>query len=189
MIQLSRFALSILILCTISCGGGGSSGDTIVPDGDESSNLIGSFTAEITNPTDLTVFMSEVSGGSSSLVVVGVDVTGTDDIFGASFYVSYDPQLADFVNWSRGNLLEYGGQQVIYQIAENTPGLIVVGITRAGGDAGGVDVISTMNLVSLTFRMTDPGSCTVSFQNGSFDDGALNPIPGLSWYGGTLVAN
>jgi hypothetical protein len=46
-----------------------------------------------------------------------------------------------------------------------------------------------MNLISLTFRVTDPGTCPVSFQNGSFDDGALNPIPGLSWHGGTLVAN
>jgi hypothetical protein len=190
MIQLSRFALSMLILFTISCGGGGSSGDTIVPGGNQPSNtLVGSFSAENSNPTDLTVCMSEISGGSNSLVVVGIDVTGTDDIFGANFEVTYDPQIANFVNWSPGSLLEYGGQQVIYQIVENTPGLIVIGIARAGGDAGGVNVTSTATLVRLTFQVTDPGSCPVGFQGGSFDDGALDPIPGLSWHGGTLVAN
>jgi hypothetical protein len=133
--------------------------------------------------------MSEVSGGSNSLVVVGIDVTGTDDIFGAGFDVTYDPQIANLVNWSPGNLLEYGGQQVLYEVVENIPGLIVVGVTRQGAGSGGVDVTSTMNLVSLTFQVSDPGSCQVGFQNNSFIDGAQNVIPGLSWHGGTLVAN
>lgn len=181
---------SLGIVVALSCGGGSSDGGT-TDGGGGSTSLVGSFSASQANPGDNSVAMAEGSGTNGNLVVVEVNVTGTSNLFGAAFDVTYDSSRATFVNWSPGTVLESGGQSVSYQVSATQPGLVVIGISRTGSQAGGVDVTAAQPAIRLTFRVTQAGNSTLGFGNASLQDAQSPPqdIPGLSWYGGTLVAN
>ena len=174
----------------VSCSGGGPSGNTIIPEPPGgSSNLVGSFDPAQPSPADSTISMSQGSATSGDIVMVQVNVTGIDNLFGVNFDVIYNPALADYLRDYPGTILESGGQSVSYILTENQPGVIVAGVARNGAEAGGVDVTATRALVTLAFRVTGAGSSPVSFQNESCVDANLELIPGLTWAGGTLLAN
>jgi len=181
---------AICLGAAVCCGGGGTSESPIPEDPGGSTPLAGSFTPELASPGDGTVAMA-LGGASGNLVTVEVNVTGVDDVFSADFDVTYDPQQAEFVNWSAGTLLETGGNTPSYILTAVQPGLVTVGATRTGGSSGGVDVGASQTLINLLFRVTEPGASALTFQSASLLDAQdlPQPIPGLSWFGGTLTGN
>jgi hypothetical protein len=178
-------------LVAVACGGGSSSGKVINDGDDGSTALAGSFVADQASPGASSVAAAEGDGSSGNLVIVEVNVTGTDDLFGAAFDVVYDPGRASFVNWAPGDAFEDGGETVAYQVSASQAGRVVVGIGRTGAGAGGVNVSGTVPVIRLTFRVDQAGSSTVGFENASLQDAQSPPqdIQGISWFGGTLVAN
>jgi hypothetical protein len=184
-------AVSTLVLA-VACGGGeGSSDGGVINDSSQSRVVAASFTPDEPDPSDDSIAMSLVTGGVTNRVTVGVDVTGTDDVFGASFDVIYDSSSAQYVSWGRGSLLENHGQNVTYVVSEGVAGRLVVGISCIGCPSG-VNVTDSRQLVELTFVVSEPGATSLRFANASLLDSAAPnpaPIPGLDWFGGTLTGN
>jgi hypothetical protein len=180
-----------LMALLISCSGGGPAGNTIIPEPPGgSSNLVGSFDPAQPSPGAGTISMSQGSATSGDIVMVQINVTGIDNLFGVNIDVVYNSALADYLGEYDGNsILASGGRSVSCVFSEQQPGTIVGGIARNGADAGGVDVTTTQELITLAFRVTGAGSSTISVQNESCADADLQAIPGLTWSGGTLLAN
>jgi hypothetical protein len=189
--NLYRIIPIALMALLISCSGGGPSGNTIIPEPPGgSSNLVGGFQAAQPNPGNGTVSMSEGSATSGDVVMVQINVTGIDNLFGVNIDVVYNTALADFLGEYHDNsILASGGNSVSSVFSEPQPGTIVGGIARNGAGAGGMDVVGTQELVTLAFRVTGAGNSTISVQNESCVDADLQAIPGLGWSGGTLLAN
>ena len=189
--SLATALFATLVCLTVACGGsggggGGGSGPNPAPP-----SFVAGFSADEPNPGNLTVSMAEASGGGDQ-VTVAVNVTGTNDVYGSELTVLFDPASVAFVSRSAGTLLESGGYSVIYEDALISPGRLLVSATRFNAVPDGADVSSSEPLVQLTFRATSAGTSSVSFENVLLLDSqppAPAPIPGLSWFGGTLVAN
>ena len=185
----------LFVSIALACGGGGSgdsSGGVVGGGGGGSSNVAGSFTPGAQNPGANTVYLTGTtgSGANNSLVTLHVNVSNTSDVFGASFDVQYDPTMAQFVNWGAGDLLEFGGQSVAYQVNATQPGRLVVGVARTSGGVG-VTTTGVRRLIDLTLRVTRAGNSQVAFLNASLLDSQNPPQTkqGISFFGGTLSAN
>lgn len=179
---------ALLALAT-ACGGGGAS-ESLGNNGGGSTTMIASFTPDDPVPGSGTVSMAE-GAVSGDLVTVNVQVTGTNSIFGAAFDVAYDGSTATWTGWGAGSLLEQGGHVPIYQVAESQPGRLVVAATRQGVGTTAVNATGTTTMIQLTFRVTSVGTWPVGFESAELLDAQLSPqpIPGINWSGGTLVAN
>jgi hypothetical protein len=176
-----RVVLLSLVATTVACGGGGGSGSGVV-----TSNLTPSFVADQVDASGGAVSMT---GDSivGDVITIGILVTDVNDIYGAAFDVTYDPAIAAFQGWAPGTLLEQDGNRPNYAVDAPQPGAVVVGASRTGNvpgvKAGG------KTLIRLTFRVLQPGSARLSFRFASITDNRIPPeeIPGLSWFGGSLV--
>lgn len=185
-----RYMVSFAILgllATTACSSSGSDGDLKEK---SETGIAALFGPDQPDPEALTVAMDE-SGRTADQVTVAVTVTGTNAVFAALFEVTFDDSAVEFVPpHAPGTLLESGGQGVAYFVNETAPGRLTVDAARLGGS--GVDVTGTLPLVQLTFRATAAGSTAMTFENAIlYDDQppTPQPIPGLSWFGGTLIAN
>jgi len=188
-----RYIVATVTAClavAISCGGGGTGVSPIPEDPGGSTTLAGGFTPDQASPADSTVTMA-LGAASGNLVTIEINVTGVDDLFSADFDVSYDSNQVEFVNWSAGELLESGGNSPLYWLSAAQPGLVTVAASRAEGTSGGVDVGASQTLIHLVFRVTEVGASTVAFERATLLDAQHppQPIPGLSWHGGTLTGN
>jgi hypothetical protein len=186
---LTAFLVATLATVSVACGGGSGGGGGGGPSPAPPS-FVGSFTPDADPPGSSTVALGQGAAGSGDLVRLEVNLTDIDDVYGASFAVMFDPASARFINRSPGTLLERGGQAVLYQHSVPQPGRLEVGVTRVDA-VPGVNVSGTATLVYLTFQVTRAGTSAVTFGNADLLDSQPPPQPigGLSWYGGTLVAN
>lgn len=175
------------VVLTLACGGGGG-GDVVSGGGGGSTIVAASFTPEIASPGANNV--STVGSPNSNIVTVTVMVTGTSDVYGASFDLVFDPTVAEFVGWSPGTLLESGGRQVSYQVNSQLPGRVVVGASRTQ-PIGGADAGVSTGLIQLRLRANRAGTTSVRFENADLLDSQNPPqdIGGIQFSGGTLVAN
>ena len=191
MMRLATSLAALMILVgTTACGGGSKSAAPINPGGPGSNNLTAGFTPSNpggSNTAGLQVAPGSSGGGGALTVQMGLE--GTDDVFGASFDISFDPAMVEFVSWSEGTLLENQGTP-FYLVSAATPGRVVVGAALPGSSSG-YDVNASEPLINLTFRMLQAGSAPLSIENASLDDSQSPPqaIPGINWFGGTLTAN
>jgi len=181
--RFGTIALWVLVVAVVGCGGGGSSPSP-------STNFQGSFTPDAQNPGANTVYTTGTpgTGGNAGLVTLHVYVNNTSDIYGASFDLVFDPAMAQFVNWSAGQVLEFGGQSVTYQINASSPGRVVVGVARTSGGVG-VTVPDAAVLIHLTLRVIDAGSSTIQFTDPALLNSQNPPQPktGVAFFGGTLT--
>lgn len=169
----------VAVLCVIvGCSGGGSA--PIVP------TVSASFTPEAEPQADSVTLAEE--GSSADTVTLRVDVTDVSGVYGSDFELSFDPDLVVFVGWSAGTALGTGSE-VLYLTDSGTPGRVSVGASRTGPD--GTDVVGSEPLVYLTFRATDAGASVLDFESGALfeDEPPFPSIPGVAWFGGSIVAN
>ena len=180
----TAIAIWALVALVVGCGGGGA-GESAT-----GSKFAGSFTPDVQNPGANTVYMtgSAGQGSNTNLVTLHVYVNNTTDIYGASFDLEFDPAMAQFVNWTAGQVLEFGSQPVSYQINASTPGRVVVGVARTNGGVG-VTVPDAKPLIHLTLRVTDAGSSSVAFQSPALLNSQNPPQPktGVTFFGGILT--
>jgi hypothetical protein len=189
-----RFNVSmiVLVLATtvlFSCGGGGGDKSDVTGGGGGGSTILaGTFTPTTPSPGANTVSMS--GSGTSNIMTLAVNVSGTNDVFGASFDVVYDPTMIEFVNWTTGRLLEAGGHQVTYQVNAQQAGRVVVGVSRTTLGTGASAGVATP-LINLQFRLNEPGTSQVAFERAALLNTMDPPqsIGGIAFSGGTLAAN
>ena len=184
-ITIHAFAALLAATASLSCSGGGGGGP-VTPG--PAPSFITSFTPDQPNPGNNSVALSQASGGSS-LLTVSVDVTGVNDVFGASFRITYDPALVEFENWSPGSLIEGSGATALYQVSAITPGVVDVGVSCAGC-ATGIDVGSSSTIIDVIFRAIASGSSALGFVSPDLLDSQSppGPIAGITWDGGTMTA-
>lgn len=190
--QTSSVFTIIMVAAALGCSGGGEGAASVVGGGGGGSTTVaGFFSSADPSPGANTVSTTGTSGsgGSANLVTLNVNVTGTNDVFGAAFDLQFDPAMAEFVNWTAGNLLETGGQNVTYQVNATQPGQVVVGASRTGGTSG-TNAAGTVTLIRLTLRVTQAGSSLVTLENGAlYGSQSTQAMPGIAFSGGTLAAN
>jgi hypothetical protein len=176
------FVLALLGIVT-ACGSGGG-------DGGPKSFAVG-FTPEEPAPGADSVAMAESAAGGDQ-VLIDINITDTTGVFGAAFTVAYDTSLATFEDYSSGTLLEQGGQPVYYDVNESQPGLIDVVATRLTQGAPGADANGSTPVIRLRFTVDEVGGNALTFQANTLWDASQplpQPVSGVSWYGGTIVAN
>ena len=170
------------------CGGGSGDGSDVVPGGGGgSSTLAPSFTSAQDPAPDKVTMASVVAVGDE--LTVSVSVTETDGIASASLVITFDPAYVEFVEWSCGELLPPCGSGTLRQLNES-PGRLVIGMARTfAGD--GSDAFGTEVLLRLTFRALQQGASPLDFDASrcALGDPDLIDIPGISWYGGTIITN
>jgi len=142
---------------TLACGGGGGNVPTheIIETGD-----LADFTPADPNPGANSV---SVQGSvTTNIAMLSVMVTGTAGVYGASFDLIFDPDIAEFAGYAPGNLLEAGGQQVVYQVNAQQAGRVIVGVARTTGT--GIDAGVSTALIQLRLRVKRLGVSQVRFE-------------------------
>jgi hypothetical protein len=176
-----------------ACGGGGGGGG-----GNVQRPLIATFTPADPNPGPNTINMGGASSGAN--FSVRVQVTDTDDFFGAGFRVGFNTATARFVGFSSVGSLLIGqgvGTDFDAQINPNDASQVLVTATiQDNTQPAGIDVAGTQLLITLNFQATaetannpitfedpkDVQECPIAGQ-------ACNEISGaLTWSGGTMSA-
>ncbi len=176
----------LLAAASAACGGGGDGSTAGVI---EPATVAASFVADQPTPGAHTVSMA--SGASAGdEVVVRIDVTGQDGVWGAAFDVHFNPSYVEYVSYSAGNLLEQSGAFVTYTVQEpaGSSGLVVVGVSLTGTTPP-VGTTTTRTLVNLRFRVKTQGTFPLSFGAGpALLDSDLDPLTGLTepWPAGSL---
>ena len=173
-----------LIAVGAACGGGGGGGGVVRG----AARFDASFVADQGPPASGTVSMAEDSV-VGDVVTLRVDVTDAVGIYGAAFDVAYDPESVSFRDWAPGTLLEQDGNAPNYTVVALQNGTVVVGASRTGA-VSGVDAVGSRTLVRIVFEAKRAGTTPISFRSESVTDDDVPPgeIPGLSWFGGSLVA-
>lgn len=171
---------STLLLTSIACGGGSSKA---VGGGGGSSTLAASFVPDQPSPGANTVSVAETNA-SGNIVTLQVNVTDTGDVHTAAFDVMFDDRSVEYVSYAKGSFLEQGGNVPLYQVAQG-PGRIVVGVSRGG--SSGTTASGSQALMSFNFMVTDTGQSQLSVVNADLRDGNLDDIPGVAWFGGSLI--
>jgi len=184
MSQALKTVLLSLVAATVACGGGGGGGggsSNVV-----TSDLTPSFVAEPVDAGGSLVSMTEDSV-AGDVITIGILVRDVDGIYGAAFDLTYDPAVAAFQGWAPGTLLEQDGNRPNYTVDAPEAGTVVVGASRTG-NVSGVRA-GGRTLLRLTFKALQPGDARLSFRSASMTDNRIPPegIPGLSWFGGTLI--
>jgi hypothetical protein len=178
---LAGCALVIVASVMLGCGGGGDNGGTgTMP------ACVG-FTAASPAASNA-VSTRESSGSTCEVARLELVVTDVDDLFGASFTVTFDPAVVSFDGWSTsGSLLDSDG--VDLELLEDVDaGVVKIGVSRFGVDTG-VDVVGTRLLLTLLFRKAaDSGATPLSYTNGKLIGSEPQPQvkPGVTWVGGTV---
>jgi len=130
----------------------------------------GSLTLVTIQPQQLT---AQVGGQ----VTVQVNVSNVTDLFGAPFYLRYDPARLEVVSASEGGFLNNDGQSTVFlKSIDAVNGEVIVGVSRLGAVGG---VSGSGSLMSITFKAKASGPVTLSLQNVDFRDAHLSQIPVL----------
>jgi len=156
-------------------------------DSDSRNGISASFVPAELQPGAKTVSLAG-AGVSGDLVTIRVNLTDVDRVYSVAFDLVYDFRNVTFVSWTPGIALEGDGTAPFYEVAEPYLGRLVVGITRSG-DVPGIDVVGSRHAIELTFRVTGVGHFPIDCEAGAlFDDqSVVGPIPGVEWFGGTIV--
>lgn len=152
-------ALSLLAglsLFGTACGGGGGSAPPVV-----NPPAMGvMFTPAIATPGANTVSLGNAVAAGTN-ITVDVQITDTDDFFGTTFTLAFNPAQVSFVSatTSASVIEEAGVTTQIDAVPGASAGTVVITATRfnaAGNYVGGVDVTGTSRVLSLTFNVPNP---------------------------------
>jgi hypothetical protein len=181
--KLGTLVLLVALVAAPACGGGGGSDSGV---GGSPSPLSASFVPDLTTPGSNTVAMTQASK-SSDVVNVWVTLTDTPNVFAAAFEVVFDDANATYLGFTKGAAFEAGGNVPNYTVDGTTnPGRIVVAVARTNGIA--TTITSSKAIITLQFRVKQPGTSPVTLQNAALFDAQATPqpIPAILWYAGAL---
>ena len=171
-----RSALVLLVLTACGGGGGGGSpteptpppppppGITFTPSGG-GANSISLGAGAATNQT--TLFLE-------------VRANSVTDLYGVAFDLHYPNAVLQYVRADDGGFLGGG----TFQVAESTPGTLVVGASKLGSVTGSA---GSGVLLILEFRATAAGNGTFTFADNTAFNAAGSPMSGLTWAAGTVT--
>lgn len=122
----------------------------------------------------VTVQPQQLTAQVDQQITVQVNVVNVVNLFGAPFYLGYDPARLDVVSATEGGFLNNDGQSTVFlNSIDSQKGQIIIGLSRLG-PIGGVSGSGT--LATITFRAKAAGPVTLTLQKVDFRDALLSPI-------------
>ncbi len=129
---------------------------------------------------------SSVENGFDSDFSLDLNISSVSDLFGVAFDLDFDSSLITFISEEEGAFLSNGCQTSL-MTSPNTPGKLIVGLTRLGASCGGVS--GSGKLMTFNFKtLQSAGSSNLSFSNNSLcllSGGECDYITG-SWTGASV---
>jgi hypothetical protein len=183
--KLGMLVLLVALVAAPACGGGGGGSDSGV--GGSPGPVAAGFIADQPSPGASTVAMLQATK-NNDVVNVYVTLTGTSGVFGVAFDAIFDPAQATYLGFTKGAAMEAGGNVPNYTVdGSSNPGRIIVGVARTNGTA--TDITTTKAILTLQFRVKQPGTNQVTLENGVVVDAQSTPqpIPNMLWYAGALT--
>ncbi len=108
-------------------------------------------------------------------VSITIQIREAKDLFGAPFYLLYDPDLLEVVKVSEGDFLKKDEKKTAFlHKVDKQKGRIIVGLSRLGNIIG---VNGRGTLVSITFKAIRAGRAALSFQKVDFKNSRLVSLP------------
>ncbi|HEX4955652.1 MAG TPA: cohesin domain-containing protein [Thermoanaerobaculia bacterium] len=171
-------AMAALVLAvSAACGGGGGGGG-----------------GGPTQPPPPRVSFTPVTGGATSVSLIqGTGTTETTlflevranqvtDLYGLSFDLTYPTGVVTYRRVVEGPFLAQAASTSL-QVAEPSPGRLIIGHSRLG-PAGGIS--GSGLLMTLELAVAGTGTGAMTFQNQQAFDPSGTPRIGYSWLGGTV---
>jgi hypothetical protein len=179
-----RYRLAAIALLSAwllaGCGGdsgGGPTGPAPPPEG----SIVFTGTG---SPGVNSIALVQGSGTSASTLVLNVEATSVNDLFGVAFDLSFPSSSLAYQGATEGTFVSGGGQAATsFEVAQGATGNLIVGLTRLG-DVNGAS--GTGTLMTIRLGKVSGGSGPVAFQNRQAVDSAGGTLP-VSWSGGTVV--
>lgn len=187
-----RGCLIALLVATVAtvvaCGGGGGGGSTPTspppptppPPPPTGSGV--SFTGT-TPPPGNGVSLSEGAGTDIDTLVLQLDATSLNGVFGLSFDLVFPGNLLSFSSASEGPAFSSDGASTSFLVSDDG-GRILVGLSRLdNGNFSGSGQLATFE-----FDVTGNGSGSIFFEREEALDSAADEV-GISWSGGSVQIN
>jgi hypothetical protein len=167
-------------LIVAACGGGGGGSGPTAPPPPQSGLA---FTSAGSGSG---ISLATASGSQGNTLVLAVNSSGIQNLYGIGFHLTYPYTVMHYTASAEGSILNAGGAVgTSFQVVESPPGTLIVGLSRLGV-AGGTSAAGA--LMTLQFSAAASGSGTLAFLHDEAADNNGNPIAGVSWNGGTVVA-
>jgi hypothetical protein len=157
-------------------GGGGGGGGPTVPTPGISFVAAGAAGAE-------SLSLAAGPGTSPTTLELQLRATQVSDLYGVAFDLTYPTALLDYTSPTEGSFFGTpGAGQTSLQVAEASPGRLVVGLTRLGAVPGAT---GSGELLTLRFSAVGAGSQGIAFSQNSAFDSAGQARP-LTWVAGSV---
>ncbi|MFH1288840.1 MAG: cohesin domain-containing protein [bacterium] len=139
-----------------------------------------------TNPANNSVYM-EGNFTEGDLLEIRIKAKGitADHVFGASFYLDFNPSILNYESYAPGNFLENIGQVQYFVNSNSMLNKLIIGISQKNSNLGanGDGV-----LITLKFRIISKVRSEISFSNNELINLNDKVIDGIIWCGGALIA-
>jgi hypothetical protein len=124
---------------------------------------------------EVTIQPQQLTAQVGDQLTVHIMVSNVTNLFGAPFYLGYDPFRLAVVSAAEGDFLKNDGQSSVFlDSIDASKGLVVIGASRLGAVGG---VSGSGSLAVVTFKATASGPVTLTLQNVDFRDASLTKIP------------
>jgi Cohesin domain len=123
----------------------------------------------------LSIIPKQIQAKVGQEILVKIQVYKVKDLFGAPFYLVYDPHRLEAVRVSQGDFLKKDGKKTAFlNKIKKEKGRIIIGLTRLGA-VGGVDGEGTLAIVA--FKVLRTGRATLAFHEVDFKDSHQSSLP------------
>ncbi|MFX1518082.1 MAG: hypothetical protein ACFFC6_17430 [Promethearchaeota archaeon] len=176
-------ALCLGVAILIGCDGDGNGG--VIP---ERYGIYLEENCPIPDPSS--VCFQAISSQGSEISSAELVVTDVSDVYASSLYLSFDSDIV-MVTVSEGDFLNSDGSETELLVNDETPGLLIIGISRRNVSTG-VDAVGSQTLLNLTIRPRGrAGSTDFTFSNNYLLDSSAPPeeIQGVSWCSGSMTVS
>jgi len=171
--------LALVMPFVVACGGGGGGSPTVPPTPPPPTTI--QFTSSVA-PADNAVLLVNEGGSTATLLRLQVRAKQITSLYGVSFDLLYPSAALGYVKVEEGTFL--AGGQTSLQVAEPSPGRLVIGLTRLGA-AGGVT--GSGLLLTIEFASAAGGSGTFSFDKSKAFGPTGATIAGTEFVGGSVT--
>ncbi len=126
-------------------------------------------------PVRISFVPGSVDTVSGSVFPLAVNIENAWNVAHAPFYITYDPQLVEYVGAAEGTFMNADGTSTTFQ-ATAANGRVLVGLSRFGRGAGAE---GAGTLATFQFRALAPGTGVLAFTNNSVKDPAMRNLPSI----------
>jgi general secretion pathway protein D len=126
-------------------------------------------------PARVTCVPAGIETATGSVFPLAVNIENGWNVAHAPFYITYDPQLLEYVGAAEGSYMNADGTATTFQ-ATAANGRVLVGLSRFGRGEGAE---GAGTLATFQFRALAPGNGVLAFTNNSIKDPSMRSHPSI----------